>query len=111
MGDAVRPSDDQYSQALQDSFKTWSSYLDASKDNLLPHHAIELRHLVNQTPPFLGGLASLNKTTSFAYEEKQSPQSKGSLLINGRSTWRTSEGNCDSKLKVMSKQLVLAVDS
>jgi hypothetical protein len=111
MGDAARPSDDQFSQALQDSFKTWSSYLDASEDNLLPRHAIELRPLVNQTPPFLGGLASLNKTTSFACEEKQSPHSKGSLLVNGRSTWRTSEGNCDSEPKVMSKQLLLAGDS
>ncbi|CAG7927292.1 unnamed protein product [Penicillium olsonii] len=100
--DAVRPSDDQFSQVLQDSFTTWSSYHNG-EDGQLPRHAIELNHLVNQTPPFLGGLAPLNGATSFACEEK------GGLVVSGRSTWRTSKGNCDSEPKLMPKELLLAV--
>ncbi|KAJ5267502.1 hypothetical protein N7478_010310 [Penicillium angulare] len=113
MSDAVRPSDDKFNEALEESMKTWSSYLGSQSENcLLPRHAIDLRPLVIQTPPFLGNeRASWDKTTSFACEEKQSTQLDGNLLVNGRSTWKTSEGNCDSQPRVMPKQLLLAVSS
>ncbi|KAJ6038940.1 hypothetical protein N7460_007306 [Penicillium canescens] len=113
MGDAARPSDDKFSRTLEESLTTWSSYLNIqSEDHLLPRHAIDLRPLVSQTPPFLGGgAAALNKTTSFACEEKQSTQVTGSLVVSGQSTWRTSKGNCDSQPRVMPKQLLLAVGS
>ncbi|KAJ5642676.1 hypothetical protein N7490_006676 [Penicillium lividum] len=113
MGDAACPSDDEFSQVLKESFKTWCSILDTqSKNSLLPRHAIDLRPLVSQTPPFLGdGHARMDKSVSFACEEKQSTQLKGSLFVNGRSTWRTSKGNCDLEPKVMPKQLLLAVSS
>jgi hypothetical protein len=108
MGDAARPSDDEFSQVLKESLDTWSRYV--SEDRLLPRHAIDLGPLVSQTPPFLGGgLARLDKTTSFACEEKPSTQSQGSLVISGRSTWRTSDGSCDSESLVIPKQLLLAV--
>ncbi|KAJ5712970.1 uncharacterized protein N7483_010151 [Penicillium malachiteum] len=111
MSDAARPSDDKFSQILEKSLDTWSSYVNAqSDDHLLPRHAIDLGPLVSQTPPFLGGgLACLDKTASFACEEKLSTQSQGSLVINGRSTWRTSYEGCDSEPMVIPKQLLLAV--
>lgn len=113
MGDAARPSDDKFSQVLQESLKTWSSYLGAgSEDHLLPRQAIDLKPLVSQTPPFLGdSLASFDQTISFACEEKQSTQGKGSLVVDGRSTWRTSKGTCDLQPRVLPKQLLLAVGS
>ncbi|KAJ5382427.1 hypothetical protein N7517_000338 [Penicillium concentricum] len=91
MSDALRPSDAEFSEVLQQSLKIWTSYLGAgNKQHLIPRQAINMRPLVIQTPPFLGdGLASFDKTISFACEEKES---QGSLLVNGRSTWRTSKG-------------------
>ncbi|KAJ5124396.1 uncharacterized protein N7515_008221 [Penicillium bovifimosum] len=113
MGDALRPGDDEFSQVLQESLKTWTSYLATeNKQHLLPRQAINMRPLVSQTPSFLGdGIASSDETISFACEEKESAQGKGSLVVNGRSTWRTSEGICDLQAKVLPKQLLLAVGS
>ncbi|KAJ5950475.1 uncharacterized protein N7479_008888 [Penicillium vulpinum] len=111
MGDALRPSDDEFSEVLQESLKIWNSYLSAGNEqHQIPQKAISMRPLVSQTPPFLGdGLASFDKPISFACEEKESP-SRG-LLINGRSTWRTSKGTCDLPPKVLPRQLLLAIDS
>lgn len=37
MGDAARPSEDEFSQVLHESFKTWNSYVPAgSEEPLLP---------------------------------------------------------------------------
>lgn len=112
MGDAVRPSDGEFTQVLQESLKIWSSYLTAgSEDHLLPRQAIDLRSLVGQTPSFLGaGLVSCERF-SLACEEKQSTQGNGSLVINGWSTWRTSKGTCNLRPRVLPKQLLLAVGS
>ncbi|PIG83844.1 hypothetical protein AARAC_001789 [Aspergillus arachidicola] len=113
MGDAARPGDDVFSQVLKESLKTWSSYLNAGREgHLLPRHAIDLKSLVCQTPPFLGaGLTSSDEKISFACEEKQSAQGKGSLFINGQSTWKASRGICDLEPRVLPKQLQLAVGS
>ncbi|KAJ5505033.1 hypothetical protein N7463_007907 [Penicillium fimorum] len=113
MGDALRPGDDKFSRVLKESLKTWASYLATeNKQHLLPRQAINMRPLVSQTPPFLGdGIASSDETTSFACEEKESTQEKGSLVVNGRSIWRTSDGICDLQPKVLPKKLLLAVGS
>lgn len=110
MGDALRPSDDEFSDVLLQSLKVWTSYLGVGdKKCLIPRQAINMRPLVSQTPPFLGDvLASFDVTTSFACEEKES---QGSLLVNGRSMWRTSKGISDLPPKVLPKQLLLAVSS
>lgn len=107
-GDAARPSDEKFSQVLQKSLGIWSSYLVAGSENdPLPRHALDLKPLVSQTPPYLGdGLATFDKTVSFACEEKQSMQT---LVVHGRSTWRTSKGSCDLPPRVLPKQLILAV--
>ncbi|KAJ6024262.1 hypothetical protein N7540_005059 [Penicillium herquei] len=106
MGDSVRPSDDKFNQVLHHSFKAWSSYLATRKDSQLPRHSIDLRPLIDQTPPFLGGnLASsdLNELVSFACEESQN----GILYVNGQSTWRTTEGDCDLPSITIPKKLTL----
>jgi len=108
MGDAVRPSDDKFSHVLQESLKTWSSYLGTgSEGHLLPWHAIGLKPLVSQTPPFLGDGSPFDETISFECEAKQSKW-EDSLVVNGRSTWRTSKGTCDLQPRVLPKQLLLA---
>ena len=87
MGDAARPGHDVFSQVLQESLKTWSSYLDSGKDDHpFPRQAIDLESLVCQMPPFLGGLAPSDEKISFVCEEKQFTQGQGSLVINGQST-------------------------
>lgn len=55
MGDAARPSDDKFSQNLEESPKTWSSYIDTQSDGLLPRLTIDLRPLASHIPPLLGG--------------------------------------------------------
>ncbi|KAJ5428840.1 hypothetical protein N7445_010294 [Penicillium cf. griseofulvum] len=56
MGDALRPGVDEFSQVLQGSLMTWTSYLATeNKEHLLPRQAINMRPLVSQTPPFLVG--------------------------------------------------------
>ncbi|KAJ5712701.1 hypothetical protein N7493_009169 [Penicillium malachiteum] len=108
MGDATRPSDDKFNQVLQHSFKTWSSYLDTSKNPQLPRHSIDLRPLIDQTPPFLGGdpaSSDLDEPVSFFCEVTQN----GSLFVNCRSTWRTTKGDCDLAPIVMPKKLTLGI--
>ncbi|OJJ46436.1 hypothetical protein ASPZODRAFT_151975 [Penicilliopsis zonata CBS 506.65] len=111
--DAVRPSKEVFSYVLEERLKTWSSYLDAGRDDIqIPRQAIDLKSLVNETPRFLAdGIGSIEEPISFACEEKQSAQRRESLLINGRSTWRTSGGICDLPPKVLPKSLPLAVSS
>ncbi|OJJ72417.1 hypothetical protein ASPBRDRAFT_54263 [Aspergillus brasiliensis CBS 101740] len=69
-----------------------SSYLNGEDESHpFPQQAIDLGSLVSQTPPFLGGsTASSYEKIAFACEENQSMQGKGSLVVNCRSTWRTS---------------------
>lgn len=110
-GDAARPSADDFSQVLRESLNTWSSYLNTeNKNHLLPRPAINLKHLVSQAPPFLGdGVALFDEGITFACEEKQSTQGRNTLVVNGRSTWRTSKGTCNLPPRILPKQLLLAV--
>ncbi|KAJ5925081.1 hypothetical protein N7454_007720 [Penicillium verhagenii] len=111
MGDAVSPSNDEFRQVLEESFKAWYSYLDTQSENTpLPRHTIELTPLAGQIPLFLGdGLAPADKSISFACEEKKWTRSKRTILyVNGQSTWRTSKGICDLEPKVMPKHFLLA---
>lgn len=108
MGDALRPNDDDSSEVLQQSLKIWTSYLGTGdKQSPIPRQAIDMRPLVSQTPSFLGDGLPLNENISFACEENKSHDR---LYINGRSTWRTSQGTCDLPPKVFPKQFLVAVD-
>lgn len=113
MGDAARPSNEKFTKVLQESLETWISYLSArSDDRRLPHHSIDMKPLVSQTPSFLcDGFDPRDEKISFACEEKESTRGKDSLLVDGRSTWRTSKGTCDLQPRVLPKQLLLAVGS
>ncbi|KAJ5188294.1 hypothetical protein N7491_004618 [Penicillium cf. griseofulvum] len=96
MGDALRPTDDEFSKVLQQSLTIWTSYLGAgNKEHLIPRQAINMRPLVIQTLAFLGGgLTSLDKTISFACEGKESHVVFSSMAyqrgepLNGRLTYR-----------------------
>ena len=113
MGDAARPSNEKFTKVLQESLETWISYLSArSDDKCLPHHSIDMKPLVSQTPSFLSdGLDPRDEKISFSCEEKESTRGKDSLLVDGRSTLRTSKGTCGLQPRVLPKQLLLAVGS
>lgn len=117
MGDVARPSDEDFKQVLQESLTTWSSYLGTgSEGDLLPRHAIDLKALVSQTPPFLGDGIVSSENISFSCEERRyslgtDTQTGTLLLINGQSTWKTSKRNCTLPPRVLPKQLLLAVGS
>ncbi|KAJ5884770.1 hypothetical protein N7495_009280 [Penicillium taxi] len=107
MSSGPLPSDDEFWHLLQKSLTTWSSYVGDESENaqLLPRQAIDLKPLVRNTPSYLGhGVGSSGETISFSCEERNN-----SLLIKGRSTWKTSKGQCDLQPKVLPKQLQLAV--
>ncbi|KAJ6141482.1 hypothetical protein N7470_009872 [Penicillium chermesinum] len=95
MGDAARPSDEEFTQVLEESLNTWTSYL--GEHPPFPREAINLESLVSQTPPFLGSGFASSEEISFACEEKESMQGKSSLVVHGRSTWRTSKGVVTSR--------------
>lgn len=110
--DAARPRDGEFQHVLQQSLETWSSYLESGRETrIIPRQAIDLHNLVSRTPPFLGDASAPDETFSFACEEKQSVQGKDSIVVNCRSTWRTSKGECDLPLRELPKQLLLAVGS
>lgn len=112
MGDAARPSGEKFTEVLQESLEIWTSYLSARSDDDLPQQAINMKSLVSQTPSFLrDGLALHDEIISFSCEEKESTRGKDSLLVNGRSTWRTSKGTCDLQPRALPKQLLLAASS
>ncbi|KAF3401709.1 hypothetical protein F1880_010073 [Penicillium rolfsii] len=112
MADAARPSDDEFSQVLQESRNTWTSYLGSeSEGDLFPQHAVDLKSLIVRTSPFLGDGFVSSEEISFFCEEKPSSHGTGSLVINGQSTWRTSKGTCNLQPRVLRKQLLLAVGS
>ncbi|PWY96539.1 hypothetical protein BO94DRAFT_481421 [Aspergillus sclerotioniger CBS 115572] len=113
MSDAARPGEDTFSQVLQESFTIWFSYLnDGNGDHLLPRHIIDLKSLVCQTPAFLGdGLVPSNDPIAFVCKRWPSSQGKGSLLIQGQSTWKTSKGICELPPRTIPDQLQLGIDS
>lgn len=110
--DPVRPRDAEVDQVLRQSLEAWSPYLEPAREgSRLCKQSIDLQNLVDRTPSFLGDAPPSDETFSFACEEKQSAQGKDSLVVNCRSTWRTSKGGCNLQPRVLPKQLTLAVGS
>ncbi|CAG8089665.1 unnamed protein product [Penicillium salamii] len=111
MGDAIRPSDDEFDQILRKSLGQWSSYLDLAKEfPFFPSGSFDPRETLGPIPHFLGQ-GSLPPNTSYACEERSLQGANGSLFINGQSIWRTSNGECTLDPRVLPKQLLLAVQN
>ncbi|CAG8180083.1 unnamed protein product [Penicillium salamii] len=94
MGDAIRPSDDEFDHILRKSLG----------------QCLNPKETLGPTPHFLGqGTPSLN--TSYVCEERSLQRANGLLHINGQSIWKTSNGECTLEPRVLPKQLLLAVQN
>ncbi|GIK04879.1 hypothetical protein Aspvir_008977 [Aspergillus viridinutans] len=113
MDDAVRPCQIAFDRLLCESFRLWSSYLDAAETtSLLPFECIDLKRLLKRTPSFLGGeLVPDAAQVSFSCEEKEFKQGDYALLARGRSMWSTSKGRCSLEPKAMLLDLLLGVQT
>ncbi|KAL6230445.1 hypothetical protein BDW75DRAFT_234375 [Aspergillus navahoensis] len=82
MDDAVRPCQTAFDRLLCESFRLWSSYLDAAETTpQLPFECIDLKRLLRRTPSFLGGdLVPDALQVSFSCEEKKFRQGYYGLL-------------------------------
>ncbi|CAG8399711.1 unnamed protein product [Penicillium salamii] len=109
MGDAIRPSDDEFDQILRKSLGQWSSYLDrATESPFFPSGSLDSKETLGPTPHFLGQ-RNLSPHKSYVCEERSLQGTNGPLLVNGQSIWKTSNGECTLEPKVLPKQLLLAV--
>ncbi|GIK06733.1 hypothetical protein Aspvir_002383 [Aspergillus viridinutans] len=112
MSDIVCPSKEAYDSVLRESYKLWSSYLDADDSEPLPFHCIELKNILSQTPSFLAhGIRPANKCLSFECVEKGTPPGPYALFVKGKSKWETSTGVCDLEPKITPHQLLLATQT
>ncbi|KAK6823827.1 hypothetical protein RU639_006509 [Aspergillus parasiticus] len=109
MPDAVRPSKESFESVLHRSRHTWSSFRDAHDGrSTLPTHCIDLRNILGQTPGFLAANALPDGLLSFDCVEEGEGPGPYDISAKGKSTWKTSNGTCDTKPRTIPKQLLLA---
>ncbi|KAE8389950.1 hypothetical protein BDV23DRAFT_172798 [Aspergillus alliaceus] len=77
-----------FGRGLLESYALWSGHVDQEVTSSVPIKCTDLKSILGQTPSFLGhGLVPEDETVSF-----RSAESSSGLSVNGRSTWRTSNG-------------------
>jgi hypothetical protein len=110
MDDGVRPSQHEFDRVSHRSFKSWSACSKAAHTtSLLPYQCIDLIPLLRRVPAFLGhGLLSENESFPFSCQTRESCGQYG-LLVSGHSSWRTSDGTCNTEPRIFPSQLLLAV--
>ncbi|KAE8367171.1 hypothetical protein BDV27DRAFT_143053 [Aspergillus caelatus] len=88
-------------------YALWSSYVDLEGPTSLPIECIDLKRILGQTPSFLGhGLIPENESVPFKCNE-----SSGTLYVNGRSTWKPSNGTCQLGPKEIHRTVLLATQT
>lgn len=109
MDDDIRPSQQEYKRVFHESLKYWLTYRKAADAPLLPRHSADLTALLGRIPAFLAcERLSEHEHFSFKFQEREF-QGQYGLLTCGHSIWRTSNGDCDTKPKIVPLQLLLAV--
>ncbi|KAK6823721.1 hypothetical protein RU639_006404 [Aspergillus parasiticus] len=105
--DAIQPNKESFDRVLRESYALWSSYVDLEGPTSLLFECIDLKRILGRTPSFLGhGLIPENEPAPFKCTE-----SSGTLYINGRSTWKTSNGACQLGPKEIHRTLLLATQN
>ncbi|KAE8308144.1 hypothetical protein BDV41DRAFT_568477 [Aspergillus transmontanensis] len=105
--DAIQPTKERFDRVLRESYALWSSYVDLEGPTSLLFECIDLKRILGQTPSFLGhGLIPENEPAPFKCTE-----SSGTLYVNGRSTWKTSNGACQLGPKEIHRTLLLATQN
>lgn len=109
--DSVRASRFDNQRRLAGSWQTWSSYAnEASYQNWLQLGCIQLRNILGRVPPFLAHRANKkSESLAFKLEHRGFRDRAPDLFISGRSRWRTRDGDCDLRDKVISHQLLLGI--
>lgn len=108
MGNAARPSDQKFTQVLQESLETWTfHYVPGAMMNTSPSKPLT-RNLSSVRPHLFSVMALLPMTRqSGSLARRGINTGKDSLFVNGRSTWARSMGTCDLQPRVLPKQLLL----
>jgi hypothetical protein len=109
--DAVRASQADNQRMLARSYQIWSSYSKETslQNGLQPCH-VNLRNILGRVPAFLAnGFTQHTGSPQLRLEHRGLNNSNSELLISGRSTWRTSKGDCNLEDKIISHQLLLGV--
>lgn len=111
IGDSVRASRVDNQRMLARSWQTWSSYANEARlQNGLQPGCIQLRNILGRVPTFLAHRAVSNsESLQFKLEHRGFKGRNPELFISGRSRWRTTEGDCDLRDKVISHKLLLGI--
>jgi hypothetical protein len=113
MKDALRASDSEIGRMLMRSVVTWSSYAEEARENdELPFRCLDIRGMLGAVPAFLTSRTHEKLSpVQTEHEPSEHDESSYDLFISGKSTWCTTEGNCNLQAKTMSHRLLLGVSS
>lgn len=105
MTDVVQPDSTTARQLSKSSRSLWSSYAAAITDIRLPAECIQLRELLGRVPAFpTSSFQTSDKLSTLRYDHPPF-----SLRISGKSTWRTSLGECNLPSKLLQHELLCGV--
>lgn len=93
---------------LARSYRTWSSYSKEAQlqDGLQPA-SVHLRNILDRVPAYLANtFTQCGLPAQLKLEQQTSKSSNSELFISGRSTWHTSEIDCDLRDKIIHYQLL-----
>src|SRR5271170_3055361 len=110
MEDALRASKVETQDLLAKSLYTWASYGQTPDGNEeLPSDSVDLPAVLGHVPAFLG--INRSKDPLQHKLERIDYGSTEELWVTGKSTWRTTIGDCSLPKKIISHKLLLGVSS
>ncbi|PIG84746.1 hypothetical protein AARAC_010724 [Aspergillus arachidicola] len=93
---------------MGNSFSRMLKYNSWRHSRLHAYACIDLRNILGQTPGFLAANALADRLLSFDCVEEGEGPGPYDLFAKGKSTWKTSNGTCDTKPRTIPNQLLLA---
>lgn len=110
--DHVRPTNAEAKSILTKSYETWSSCSkDISRYRQLQPESAMLRRMLGKVPEFLPhGVAKGSYPNNLKISIRGSGRDS-CLVIGGKSTWRTTEGDCDLEDKVLTQDLLFGIQT
>ena len=110
--DHVRPTNAEAKSILKKSYETWSSCSrDVSRQRKLRPESVMLKRMIGKVPEFLPqGVAKGSYPNNLKISIRGSGRDS-CLVIAGKSAWRTTEGACDLKDKVLAQDLLFGIQT
>lgn len=110
--DHVRPTNAEVKSILTKSYETWSSCSrDVRRQRKLRPESVMLKKMLGKVPEFLPyGVAKGSYPNNLKIAIRGSGRDS-CLVIGGKSTWRTTEGECDLKDQVLPQDLLFGLQT